>query len=51
MGVYDPKGYTCKQAIKNAALNIETAIDLFVELDGVVVNEPKRFRARTEVAP
>lgn len=41
-------GYTCKQAIKNAAVNNETAIDLFVELDGVVVKEPKKFRARTK---
>lgn len=41
-------GFTCEQAIKDAAVNNETAIDLFVELDGVVVKEPKKFRARTK---
>lgn len=40
-------GYTCQEAIKNAAVNNDTAIDLFVELDGKVVKNPKRFRART----
>ena len=40
-------GYTCKEAIKNAAVNNETAIDLFVEVDGKAVKNPKRFRART----
>ena len=41
-------GYTCKDAIKNAAVNNDTAIDLFVEVDGKVLKNPKRFRARTK---
>jgi hypothetical protein len=40
-------GYTCEQAKKNAAVNNDTAIDLFVKVDGQVVENPKKFRART----
>lgn len=38
---------TCNKAIINAALNNDTALDLFVQLDGVQVNNPKAFRAKT----
>lgn len=41
-------GYTCKDAIKDAAVNNETAIDLFVTVDGQALKNPKRFRARTQ---
>jgi hypothetical protein len=41
-------GFTCKQAIRNAAINNDTAIDLIVELDGVAISNPKRFRASTK---
>lgn len=41
-------GFTCEQAKSNAAVNNETAIDLFVELDGVAVKDPKTFRVSTE---
>jgi hypothetical protein len=40
--------YTCEQAKKNAAMNNDTALDLFVELDGVAVREPGQFRVSTE---
>lgn len=40
-------GFTCDQAMKNAAMNNDTALDLFVELDGAAVTEPKKYRART----
>lgn len=50
--VYFPReannGYTCEQAKSNAAVNNETAIDLFAEIDGVTVKEPKSFRVRAE---
>ncbi|WP_415879725.1 hypothetical protein [Methylomonas sp. TEB] len=50
--VYYPReennGFTCEQAKANAAVNNDKAIDLFVELDGVSVKNPKRYRARTE---
>jgi hypothetical protein len=41
-------GFTCEQAKRNAALNNDRAIDLFVELDGVAVKDVKRFRVRSE---
>jgi hypothetical protein len=40
--------FTCIDAIANAALNNDTAIDLFVEVDGVSSNDLKKFRARTK---
>jgi len=40
--------YTCEQARRNAAVNNDGARDLFVELDGVALGDPKRFRAATE---
>ncbi|MDX8399117.1 MAG: hypothetical protein R8K20_02580, partial [Gallionellaceae bacterium] len=50
--VYYPRkennGYTCEQAKVNAAVNNDKALDLHVELDGIAVKNPKRFRARTE---
>jgi hypothetical protein len=41
-------GSTCKTAISNAAMNNDTALDLFVELDGVAMNDVKNHRARTK---
>lgn len=41
-------GYTCEQAKRNAAVNNDSALNLFVELDGVALENPKRYRARTE---
>jgi hypothetical protein len=41
-------GFTCEQARERAAVNNDKAIDLFVEVDGVSVKNPKLFRARTE---
>lgn len=41
-------GFTCEQAKTHAALNNETALDVFVELDGVPIKDPKRFRAKTK---
>ena len=40
-------GYTCELARKNAAVNNETAIDLFVKVDGQTVQNLKQYRART----
>jgi len=40
-------GFTCDQAKENAAMNNDTAIDLFVELDDVAVKDPKKYRAST----
>jgi hypothetical protein len=40
-------GFTCGQAKENAAINNDTALDLFVELNGVAVKDPKRYRAKT----
>lgn len=40
-------GYTCEMAQENAALNNQTAIDLFVKVDGQAVQNPKQYRART----
>ncbi len=44
----EDSGDTCSDAIKNAAVNNDTAIDLFVELDGKRIKNPKRFRAKTK---
>lgn len=50
--VYSPSrpnnGYTCEQAKLHASINNDTAIDLFVQVDGVAVKDPKSFRARTD---
>jgi hypothetical protein len=41
-------GFTCARAQRYAAVNNDEALDLFVELDGVPVEDVKRYRARTE---
>jgi len=41
-------GATCQQAKANAAVNNDTALNLFVEVDGVPVKNPKKYRARTD---
>ncbi|TAN70918.1 MAG: hypothetical protein EPN17_03250 [Methylobacter sp.] len=41
-------GFTCKTAINNAALNNDTALDLFVELDGIAMSDVKNYRAKTK---
>jgi len=50
--VYYPReennGYTCEQAKASAAVNNDKALDLYVELDGVAVINPKRYRASSE---
>lgn len=40
--------YTCEDAKRNAAINNDGARDLFVELDGVAMDDPKGLRARTD---
>ena len=40
-------GLTCEQVRKSAAVNNDTAIDLFVKIDGQALKNPKRYRART----
>jgi hypothetical protein len=40
-------GLTCEEAIQNGKLNNDTALDLFVRIDGVSLQNPKRFRAAT----
>lgn len=40
--------YPCERAKHQAALNNDTALDLFAEIDGVPVDDPKRFRVATE---
>lgn len=40
-------GVTCARAIGNSALNNDTALDLFVRIDGVAIQNPKQFRAMT----
>lgn len=40
-------GYTCEQAKLAAALNNDNALELFVEVDGASLKDPKRYRART----
>lgn len=47
MGYWPQKGnnsMTCQQAKAGAALNNETAIDLFAEIDGIAINELKQYR-------
>jgi hypothetical protein len=50
--VYMPaRGYktlTCEQARAAAALNNDTAIDLFAELDGVPIPDLRRYRVATQ---
>jgi len=48
---YWPKensSYTCEQAKSAATVTNENALNLFVELDGVAMADPKRYRARTD---
>lgn len=40
-------GYTCDHARRSAALNNDSAIELFVELDGAALPDPKRYRVTT----
>ena len=51
--VYYPRaantGFTCEQARRNAALNNDTAVELFAAIDGVPIADLKRFRASTNV--
>jgi len=44
----DNDKYTCQEAKQGAALNNDTALDLFAEIDGVSVKDIKRFRVATE---
>lgn len=51
MAYYPQRGntaYACARARSQAALNNDAAVDLFAEIDGVPVPEPKRFRVATE---
>jgi hypothetical protein len=41
-------GFTCQDAKARAALNNDTALDLFVSIDGVTMEGANRFRYRTE---
>ena len=41
-------GYTCEMAKSRAALNNDSAMDLFAEIDGVAVREPKHLRISTD---
>lgn len=41
-------GVTCEQAKASAALNNDSALELFVEVDGVSLKNPKKYRARTD---
>lgn len=43
----DSRNYTCNQAKAAAALNNETALDLFAELDGVAINDIQKYRVRS----
>lgn len=43
----DDKSFTCEQAKASAALNNETALDLFAEIDGAAVAELKQYRVST----
>ncbi|MBX9900421.1 MAG: hypothetical protein K2Y28_06510 [Burkholderiaceae bacterium] len=42
------ENYTCEQAKINASSNNNNAINLFVEIDGVQLENVRQFRARTE---
>lgn len=44
----DNLSYTCDQAKASAALNNETGLDLFVEIDGVAVDGLKQYRVASE---
>jgi hypothetical protein len=41
-------GFTCQDAKAWAALNNDTALDLFVTIDGVAVEDADRFRYKTD---
>jgi hypothetical protein len=41
-------GMTCEQAKTSAAVNNDSALELFVEINGVPLENPKRYRARSE---
>lgn len=48
---YPAKGndtYTCEQAKASAALNNESAVDLFVELNGVALDNVKKYRVASK---
>lgn len=40
--------YTCEAAKAEAAFNNDSALDLFAELDGSSIEDPKRFRVASE---
>lgn len=44
----DNLSYTCGEAKTSAALNNESALDLFAEIDGVTVDGLKQYRASSE---
>jgi hypothetical protein len=50
--VYWPRdetsGYTCERAKRSAALNNDTAVDLFAFVDGVEIPNVKSYRVRTD---
>jgi hypothetical protein len=50
--VYWPReansGYTCEQAKSSAALNNDTAIDLFASVDGIEISNVKAYRVRSD---
>lgn len=51
MAYYPKKGneaFTCGQAKAAAALNNESAVDLFVELNGVALKDVKRYRVASD---
>ena len=41
-------GFTCEQAKAAAALNNDSALELFVDINGVSLENPKQYRARTD---
>jgi hypothetical protein len=43
----DQTDLSCKAAKAAAAVNNESALELFVEVDGVSLQDPKRYRAKT----
>lgn len=45
---FGEEAYSCAEAKEDAALNNDTAIDLYAEINGVAVAEPKRYRAATQ---
>lgn len=44
----EDNGYTCEQAKESAAVNNDTALDLYVELNGTKIKDVKKYRVRTE---